>query len=60
MIEKLRGIPDRHKLHTTERAGDLIAEIQTLSLGEFDQVLRVVRMILRVLDSETSILLSST
>lgn len=60
VIEKLRGIPELFKLHTTNGAWDLIAEIQTLSLSEFDQVLRVVRMIPGVLNSETSILLSTT
>ena len=60
VIQNLRGIPELFKLHTTNGAWDLIAEIQTSSLGEFDQVLRVVRMIPGVLNSETSILLSSS
>jgi DNA-binding Lrp family transcriptional regulator len=60
VIDKLRGIPELFKLHTTNGTWDLIAEIQTSSLSEFDQVLRGVRMMPGVLNSETSILLSST
>jgi len=59
IISKLRGLPDVHKLHTTNGAWDLVAEIQTSSLAEFDRVLRSIRAIDGVLNSETSILLSS-
>jgi hypothetical protein len=37
-----------------------VAEIQAANLGEFDGVLRQVREIEGILNSETSILLSST
>ena len=59
VIMKLRGIPELQTLHTTNGAWDLVAEIQTSSLNDFDRVLREVRMIDGVLNSETSILLSS-
>jgi DNA-binding Lrp family transcriptional regulator len=59
VIQKLRGIPQLLKMHTTNGAWDLIAEIQTSNLQEFDLVLREVRAIDGVLNSETSILLSS-
>ncbi|TMO58229.1 Lrp/AsnC family transcriptional regulator [Pseudoalteromonas phenolica] len=59
VIQKLRGIPQLLKMHTTNGAWDLIAEIQTTNLQEFDLVLREVRAIDGVLNSETSILLSS-
>lgn len=59
VIKKLRGIPELHALHTTNGAWDLVAEIQTSSLNEFDRVLRDVRMIDGILNSETSLLLSS-
>ena len=59
VIQKLRGIPQLLKMHTTNGAWDLIAEIQTSNLQEFDTVLREVRAIDGVLNSETSILLSS-
>ena len=59
VIKKLRGIPELVKLHTTNGAWDLIAEINTPTLSEFDEVLRQVREIDGILNSETSLLLSS-
>ncbi|WP_298943873.1 Lrp/AsnC family transcriptional regulator [uncultured Psychromonas sp.] len=59
VINKLRGIPQLHKLHTTNGAWDLVAEIRASNLSSFDHVLRDVRTIDGVLNSETSILLSS-
>lgn len=59
VIRKLQGIPQLIKLHTTNGAWDLIAEIHTTSLSEFDEVLREVREIDGILNSETSVLLSS-
>ena len=59
VIQRLRGIPELIKLHTTHGAWDLVAELQTTSLGEFDRVLRRVREVEGILNSETSILLSS-
>lgn len=59
VIQKLRGIPELIKLHTTNGTWDLVAELQTTSLGEFDRVLRRVREVEGILNSETSILLSS-
>ena len=59
VIKKLRGIPELVTLHTTNGAWDLVAELQTTSLGEFDRVLRRVREVNGILNSETSLLLSS-
>ncbi|MDH2292372.1 Lrp/AsnC family transcriptional regulator [Cobetia sp. 10Alg 146] len=59
VINKLRGLPELHKLHTTSGKWDLVAEVQVNSLSEFDRVLREVRLVEGVLNSETSILLSS-
>ena len=59
VIRKLRGIPELVKLHTTNGAWDLIAEINTPTLREFDEVLRQVREVEGILNSETSVLLSS-
>jgi len=59
VIRKLRGLPELHSLHTTNGTWDLIAEIRSDSLTDFDRVLREVRTIDGVLNSETSILLSS-
>ncbi|MBB1454096.1 Lrp/AsnC family transcriptional regulator [Pseudoalteromonas sp. SG43-5] len=60
VIKTMRGIPELIKLHTTNGAWDLVAEIQAANLSEFDGVLRQVREIDGILNSETSILLSST
>ena len=59
VIRQLRGLPELHSLHTTNGTWDLIAEIRADSLTDFDRVLREVRTIEGVLNSETSILLSS-
>jgi len=59
VIKKLRGIPQLIKLHTTNGAWDLVVEIHTSNLNDFDQVLRQVREVDGILNSETSVLLSS-
>ena len=59
VIRKLRGFPELQKLHTTNGNWDLVAEVQTDSLGDFDRILREVRTIDGILNSETSLLLSS-
>lgn len=59
VIRSLRGFPELVTLHTTNGAWDLVAEVQTSSLMDFDRVLRDVRVIDGVLNSETSILLTS-
>ena len=59
IIRSLRGIPEIHALYTTNGAWDLVGEIRAASLGDFDRVLREVRNIDGVLNSETSLLLSA-
>lgn len=59
VINKLRGTPQVEKVHTTNGKWDMVAEISTSDLLELDQVLREIRTIEGVLNSETSILLSS-
>lgn len=59
VIRRLRGIPELVQLHTTNGKWDLVAELQAASLGDFDRVLREVRRIEGVRNSETSLLLSS-
>jgi DNA-binding Lrp family transcriptional regulator len=59
VIRSLRGMPELEALHTTNGAWDLVAEIHAPSLGDFDRVLRAVREIDGVQNSETSLLLSS-
>lgn len=59
VINQLKRIPQLEKLHTTNGAWDLVAEVRATSLEEFDSVLREVRSFEAVSKSETSILLSS-
>jgi DNA-binding Lrp family transcriptional regulator len=59
VIRKLRGIPEIYSLHTTNGNWDLVANVRAANLSEFDRVLREVRMIDGVANSETSLLLSS-
>jgi DNA-binding Lrp family transcriptional regulator len=59
VITRFRGIPEIVSLHTTNGGWDLVAEIRTTSLTEFDQVLGRIRSVDGVVNSETSLLLSS-
>lgn len=59
VIQRLRGIAEIRTLHTTNGNWDLVADIQVSSLSDFDRVLREVRMIDGVANSETSLLLST-
>lgn len=59
VIRRLRGLPEVQRLHSTNGNWDLVAELQTTSLEAFDRVLREVRMIDGVSNSETSLLLTS-
>lgn len=59
VIRRLRGIPEIQALHTTNGNWDLVVDIRAASLSDFDRVLRDVRMIEGVANSETSLLLST-
>jgi len=59
VIRQLRGFPEVVSLHTTNGGWDLVAELRTSSLGEFDRVLARIRSVEGVVNSETSLLLSS-
>lgn len=59
VIRQMHGLPEIRALHTTNGAWDLVAEIEADDLAGFDRVLRQIRFIDGVLNSETSILLRS-
>lgn len=59
VIRELRGFPEIIALHTTNGGWDLVAEMRTGTLSEFDGVLGRIRRIDGVVNSETSLLLSS-
>jgi DNA-binding Lrp family transcriptional regulator len=57
VTEALRRMPAITDLHSTNGAWDLVAQIEAASLPAFDRVLREVREIKGVLNSETCLLL---
>ena len=57
VLRALREIPEITSIYSTNGAWDLVAKIHTESLVQFDQVLRQIREISGVLNSETSLLL---
>ncbi len=59
VIRALRGLPEITALHTTNGAWDLVAEVHADSLADLDRILREMRIVEGVLNSETSILLRS-
>jgi len=59
VIRKLRGFSEVHALHTTNGGWDLVAELRTDSLGNFDRLLGRIRSVEGIVNSETSLLLSS-
>ncbi|MET4096833.1 Lrp/AsnC family transcriptional regulator [Arthrobacter sp. UYCu712] len=59
VISHLRGFPEIRALHSTNGGWDLVAELRTESLVEFDQLLGRIRGVEGIVNSETSLLLSS-
>ena len=59
IIKALRGYPEVRALHTTNGRWDIVAELGAESLESFDEVLRGIRTIKGVSNSETSLLLST-
>lgn len=59
VIRQLRGFPEIRSLHTTNGGWDLVAELGAETLAHFDGVLGRIRAIEGVVNSETSLLLSS-
>ena len=58
VTSSLQRLAEIVSLHTTNGTWDLVAHVETSSLPEFDRVLREVREIKGVMNSETSILLN--
>lgn len=59
VVKALKRMPEIVSLHSTNGAWDLVAQIETSSLPEFDELLRRTREISGILNSETSILLNT-
>ncbi len=58
-MNRLRAMPDIKAVHSTNGTWDLIAEIGSATLEQFDQVLFAIRRLEGVTRSETSLLLST-
>lgn len=59
VIRALGGLPDITAIHTTNGRWDLIVELGTATLADLDAVLRRIRLIPGVNNSETSLLLAT-
>lgn len=59
VIRKLRGDPAIGALHSTNGRWDIVAELHTESLEEFDRVLARIRQVEGVANTESSLLLST-
>jgi DNA-binding Lrp family transcriptional regulator len=58
VAKRLTGIPQVRAIHSTNGKWDLVVDIETESLEEFDTVLREMRALEGIITSETSLLLS--
>lgn len=59
VIRRLAGLPAIRTLHTTNGRWDIVAEIEAESLSAFDALLRSIRQIDGIANSETSLLLGA-
>lgn len=59
VVRALGGFPEVSTIHTTNGRWDLVVELGTASLTDFDAVLRRIRLIAGITGSETSLLLAT-
>lgn len=59
VIRALGGFPEASTIHTTNGRWDLVVELGTASLTDFDWVLRRIRLIGGITGSETSLLVAT-
>jgi DNA-binding Lrp family transcriptional regulator len=59
VIRRLRGFPEIESMHSTNGAWDLVAEHRTPDLVTFDRLLNRIRSVPGVINSQTSLLLTS-
>jgi DNA-binding Lrp family transcriptional regulator len=58
VAKRLSGIPQVRTIHSTNGRWDLVVDVETESLEEFDTILREIRAFEGIITSETSLLLS--
>lgn len=59
VVRELRGFPEVDQLHSTLGTWDLVAQLRTSTMAEFDATLERIRAITGVRDTETSLLMNS-
>lgn len=59
IIRRLTGFPEIRTLYTTNGRWDVVAEVETPTLREFDELLRKIRQVDGIANTETSILLTA-
>lgn len=59
VIRRLTGFPEIRTLYTTNGRWDVVAESETPTLREFDDLLRRIRQVDGIANTETSILLAA-
>jgi DNA-binding Lrp family transcriptional regulator len=59
VIRTLGGFPEISQIHTTNGRWDLLVELSASSLTDFDAVLRKIRLVPGITNSETNLLLST-
>lgn len=59
VMAALSGLPEVRRLHATNGRWDIVAELETRTLGDFDALLRRIRLVPGIRQSESSILLAT-
>lgn len=59
VVREIRGFPEVEQLHSTLGTWDLVAQLRTSTMAEFDATLERIRAITGVRDTETSLLMNS-
>jgi DNA-binding Lrp family transcriptional regulator len=59
VVRAIRGFPEVERLHSTLGAWDLVVQLRTSNMAEFDSVLERIRAVVGVRDTETNLLVNS-
>ena len=59
VVKRLMGMPEVRQLHTTNGRWDVVAELEVADVAELDDLLRSIRLIDGIANTDTSILLKA-
>jgi DNA-binding Lrp family transcriptional regulator len=59
VTRRLMGMPEVRELHATNGRWDVVAEIEAASIADLDDLLRAIRQIDGIANTDTSILLKA-